>query len=154
MGNLECSFAALFDKDLLQRYALENPYELVTSGKWTFDKMYEMCTAVMADLNGDGKYEGYDDQYGMTTFLQHGVFWAYLNSSGEYIIKKNSDDYPEFAMNMEIMQCIGRFREMQTNFGVIPFPKFDEAQKEYYTYSSNGVPLFCIPITSIWNAPG
>jgi hypothetical protein len=46
------------------------------------------------------------------------------------------------------MQCIGRFREMQTNFGVIPFPKLDEAQQKYYTYSSNGVPLFAVPITN------
>jgi ABC-type glycerol-3-phosphate transport system substrate-binding protein len=195
VGNLECAYATLFNKDLVQRYNLENLYGLVTSGKWTLDKLYEMCAAVMTDTNSDGKYEGFDDQFGIDTFLQHGVFWAYLNSAGEYIIKKNANDYPELAMNnerfysvydkileiihtpgvvadanqpwmefntgfslmfttdktlfcMELMQCIGRFREMETNFGVIPFPKYDENQKEYYTYSSFGVPLFVVPVTN------
>ena len=31
----------------------------------------------------------------------------------------------------EVMQCVIRLRAMETDFGVIPFPKYDEGQKDY-----------------------
>ncbi len=37
----------------------------------------------------------------------------------------------------EVMQCITRMRESETDFGVIPWPKFDEAQSKYYNFVHN-----------------
>lgn len=34
----------------------------------------------------------------------------------------------------EVMQCIIRMRESETNFGLIPWPKFDETQTDYYNW--------------------
>jgi hypothetical protein len=34
----------------------------------------------------------------------------------------------------EVMQCVIRLREMEIDFGVLPFPKYDEEQKEYTTF--------------------
>jgi len=34
----------------------------------------------------------------------------------------------------EVMQCVIRLREMEIDFGVLPFPKYDETQKEYTTF--------------------
>ncbi len=37
----------------------------------------------------------------------------------------------------EVMQCITRMRESETDFGVIPWPKFEESQKGFYNFVHN-----------------
>ncbi len=48
----------------------------------------------------------------------------------------------------EVMQCVTRMRDSTTDFGLIPWPKFDEAQENFYCYvhstAGKGV---CIPTT-------
>lgn len=44
----EALWAVYFNKDLISSLGLENPYELVTSGEWTRDKMYEMSVAAFS----------------------------------------------------------------------------------------------------------
>jgi len=50
----------------------------------------------------------------------------------------------------EVMQCVTRMRDSTTDFGLIPWPKFDEGQENYYNYMHNtagkGV---CIPTTQL-----
>ncbi len=40
------------------------------------------------------------------------------------------------------------FRETPFEYGILPYPKFDEAQKSYRTMSSNGLVTFSVPVTS------
>jgi len=41
-----------------------------------------------------------------------------------------------------------KFRNMDTDFGILPAPKFEESQERYYHLVSLwGSPLFCVPIT-------
>ena len=53
-----------FNSKLLDDYNLEDPYELVVNGEWTFDKFNEMCTGTYIDLNSNGKAEEKADQFG------------------------------------------------------------------------------------------
>ena len=53
-----------FNSKLLEDYGLEDPYELVVNGEWTFDKFSEMCTDTYIDLNSNGKAEEKADQFG------------------------------------------------------------------------------------------
>ncbi len=53
-----------FNSKLLADYNLENPYELVVSGDWTFDKFTEMCTGTYVDLNSNGQADEKADQFG------------------------------------------------------------------------------------------
>lgn len=39
-------------------------------------------------------------------------------------------------------------KEMETDYGIIPYPKYDENQKEYYTRIQDSVSLWSIPITN------
>lgn len=39
------------------------------------------------------------------------------------------------------------FRDMKDNYGIIPFPKLDETQEDYYSLVHDGTTLFCIPTT-------
>lgn len=60
--------ATFFNKDMVKNYGLEDPYQIVRDGKWTYDKLYELGTKVAQDLNGDGKWTD-QDQYGLVTQL-------------------------------------------------------------------------------------
>ncbi len=42
-----------FNKQLIEEYRLDDPYQLVSDGKWTFDKAIEMSVDIAGDLNGD-----------------------------------------------------------------------------------------------------
>ena len=49
--------------------------------------------------------------------------------------------YPAWFYSSELL------RDMETDFGIIPYPKLDEAQSEYMTLVHNGSTMFCVPVT-------
>ncbi|HHX53299.1 MAG TPA: extracellular solute-binding protein [Clostridiales bacterium] len=48
----------------------------------------------------------------------------------------------------EVMQCIIRLRAMETNFGVIPFPKADETQERYSHFVHTTGCMVSVPLSS------
>ncbi|MBE6613040.1 MAG: hypothetical protein E7632_11160, partial [Ruminococcaceae bacterium] len=56
-----------FNKQLIDEFELENPYQLVYDGKWTLDAMTEMGMAVAQDLNGDSVW-GKGDRFGYSSY--------------------------------------------------------------------------------------
>lgn len=57
------SQGVFFNSEMLEIYQLEDPYELVMSGEWTFDKMTEMATGTYSDVNANGESDE-ADQFG------------------------------------------------------------------------------------------
>ncbi len=50
---------------------------------------------------------------------------------------------------MQLMQIIPKLRDMEADFGIIPFPKYDETQDSYYnTVGSWHSVFFCMPMTT------
>ena len=47
----------------------------------------------------------------------------------------------------EVLAHARVFREMTADFGVLPHPKYDENQSNYYTFMIDTVPAFGIPVT-------
>lgn len=48
---------------------------------------------------------------------------------------------------MQLMQIVPKLRDMEADFGIIPFPKYDEAQDTYYnTVGSWHSVFFCMPM--------
>ena len=43
-----------YDLQVAEDYKIEDMYSLADSGKWTFDKFYELANSVVTDLDGDG----------------------------------------------------------------------------------------------------
>jgi hypothetical protein len=75
----------LYNKDMGKAYGIENPYDLVRTGKWTMDKLAELAKSATKDLNGDGEMT-VDDQYG----LEFGIHWqlpSLLYASAETSVK-------------------------------------------------------------------
>lgn len=45
-------YMTVFNKSIVSVYGLVNPYDLVKSGDWTLEKMFEMSTSVYTDYDG------------------------------------------------------------------------------------------------------
>lgn len=171
-----------FSKKLVKDYELEDPYQLVSSGSWTFEKMFGMMKTVSVDINGDAKVND-EDQIGLLTQIKHAR--ALFNAAGEYMSKTNSDgvpvitlyseravdicdkiremqgdpaysinadsysgkytdvwdgfQVPMFSENRALfyhagMNRVTLLRTMETDFGILPPPKYDEQQDRYYAY--------------------
>ena len=174
-----------FNKQMIDDFKLESPYDLVESGKWTLNKFHEMGMAVASDLNGDGKWDE-NDRYG---------FGGTPNITGNTLmcgvgailsIGKDKDDVPFFDLDKEssierltaVSKIMGtddgfvcrenygdvfksgnilfsneliygavQMRDSETDFGIIPAPKWDEDQEEYINLG--GSPFFMtVPTTS------
>ncbi|MBE6611285.1 MAG: hypothetical protein E7632_02230 [Ruminococcaceae bacterium] len=87
-----------FNKRMIDDYQLEDPYELVKSGKWTLDKMMEMGLQTSVD-NGDTIWND-QDTYGVLGH-QNMLYIYMITGSGEMIITKDKDDIPAFTFNNE-----------------------------------------------------
>ena len=83
--------AVFFNKELIASCGLEDPYTLVKSGEWTWDRFFEYC----------GKLPGLDSAsytYGtqnLATYFADSVYF----SEGNRFVKSGIGDYPTIAMD-------------------------------------------------------
>jgi ABC-type glycerol-3-phosphate transport system substrate-binding protein len=89
----------LFNKQMLADFGLDDLYELVRTGAWTFDKFEEMSRTVTADLNGDNIMDQ-NDRFGFLAAHNQVLpnFWI---SGGVRSIKKDNAGVPYSAMSDE-----------------------------------------------------
>jgi len=76
--------------------ALVDFFKLVDEGKWTIDKMFEMCSGVYNDLNSNGQKD-IGDLYGQYTYTLH--LDAFLTGSNIIMVNTNGEELsfsPEF----------------------------------------------------------
>ncbi|MFA6948260.1 MAG: ABC transporter substrate-binding protein [Eubacteriales bacterium] len=177
----ECTMVMFFNKDIIKNYSLDNPYELVNSGKWTLDTLSELSLGVTSDLNGDGKLTN-DDMWGLSCAGNAPI--SFYFSAGNRIAQNNADGELELCMNNErtsaavekiMTLCLdpnvlsnhtghsdfdyaceafnaGRIlfttfalvdinglRDAQFEFGILPYPKYDENQESYNNLISSGL---------------
>ena len=98
LGKNECAWIYMFNKNLLNQYQMESPYDLVREGKWTLDKTLEMMNTASADLNGSGEPDA-GDMYGLAT---HNVnYYALIVSGGQPVTVKDNEDIPHMNIDNE-----------------------------------------------------
>lgn len=189
---LSASNVIFFNKDLMDEYQIEYPYDLVRNGTWTVDKFLEMAEIATNDLNGDGIMDendlfgfcGYNNSinpffYGSElSYMTEGEdgkrvidfpnekainlfdkFSAFCKSDNFCDASKAYSSTPQlelemsrtFANNNHLMigmklEFITELRDMNSDFGVVPYPKYDEAQEDYHvsilrTFTVASIPL-------------
>lgn len=121
----------MFNKTLLSKYNLENPYELVKNGAWTFDKLNEMASAASDDINGDTKMT-VDDQYGLGWQKSIGGT-VFMYAFGEISSKNNKDGIPEFSLDTERFTNIyTKIRDTISDSNVYYYGADDDVLKMFY----------------------
>lgn len=188
LGVIKGMMCFLFNKKQISDFGLDDPYKLVTDGKWTLDALREMSAVAYQDLNGDGAVD-VGDNFGLVIDNEnHAV--NFTTACGLTPMSYDSEGVPHFDMASEKFVDVmdrckemvewdssavnfdnkreyaeafpsGRamfitaefasvviFRDSDTDFGVIPFPKYDEAQDRYITTPRSTFSAFSIPITA------
>lgn len=172
--------------------SIEDLYNEVLDGKWTFDRLAETCTEMYRDINGDGAFDD-DDQYGI------GVITANLTdhftyAAGIRATERDENNIPVLTMNSEktvnhtqklyslyyenpgvrvftadynsldvvmpgkfneneLLYLPGWFytsellRNMDVDYAVIPFPKYDENEPTYLSLAHDISVTACLPTT-------
>ena len=90
------TWVVVVNKDLVERYGLEDPYQIVRDNNWTFDKFYELGAAVTSDITGDGVISRFDRR-GVMSARENFAFK--FIAGGESIVRKDADDLPYLALN-------------------------------------------------------
>ena len=88
------SGAILFNKNLYNQYLADqygSLYDIVKSGAWTFDKLYEMTAPLTHNLDSDPAINA-DDFYGFCS--GYGDAISFYLSGGENLVLKDADDIP------------------------------------------------------------
>ena len=168
------SWIMFFNKDVIDKYHLESPYELVRAGKWTVDKMVEYMIATADDLNGDGVMEIGVDRFGYTGERLNNWYHVAACNARLSLVSKNGDINIPGSVNEDVLRAWAKLRPLLTskvrvaadagggnrfrnglatffacnagivttlsnvNFGVLPMPKYDEEQEEYWTSIHSG----------------
>ncbi|MBQ7312320.1 MAG: hypothetical protein IJW81_01915 [Clostridia bacterium] len=177
--------ALIFNKDIVTNYGIENMYELVKAGTWTFDKFKQLIEIPTQDVDGDGVFTDADSYGFATNFGYHAITWGYAIGdvsvhldSGEVQLGYGNERFYSMAQwlydilyNSNVTFEIGwdkdctitwdtdrvfiqavwladmeKFRDCETDYGILPYPKYDEGQDKYYTYvdaraGSLGIPI-------------
>ena len=185
------AFVTYANMQLVADFGLENPYDLVREGTWTFDKEMEMAAKAYVDKNGNGEVDN-ADTFGMSMAGEIGLdpYWSAFDLS---IIEHDADGLPVFSVNQEKMVSVleklasfykqadfvyvvpnssdaeqddvaemlsedrmlfsplrimhtEQIRDMESEYALLPLPKWNEEQENYYTfvhdqYSIVGIPL-------------
>lgn len=53
-----------------------------------------------------------------------------------------------FIMTAELDDSVAQLRDMKDDYGILPYPKFDEEQEEYFSSARNTHNAFSMPVTS------
>lgn len=86
-----------FNKDMMDRFSMEYPYELVLEGKWTLDKMLDMTKDVYIDLNDNNKDK--NDQFGL--LAHRDSIEGFIPASGMLTVRKDDDGIPVISSDMD-----------------------------------------------------
>ncbi len=165
---------------LIKEYNLEDPYELVLSGKWTADKLAEMAKDKYQDLNQNsnpdvGDFFGLimDGTFGNALYTAAGLdtvsheggeckltldseqsvnliekYASLFGDRKQYLNDLNGSESWETDI-FKAGNCIFQpstisgtmsLRDMEDDFAILPIPKWDEAQEEYYTACNTWLP--------------
>ena len=87
-NTLYMMYTCFFNKELLAKYDLPNPQELVQNNQWTYEKFFQLCEGVYSDLNGNSQKDG-EDQFGYMTSGIHTEPWFY--GAGNLFVEKDAD---------------------------------------------------------------
>lgn len=82
------SIVFFFNRDLIEQYDLENPYDIMESGAWTYDRMQKLIAGTHTDLNGDGVQDA-GDRYG---YVSRGMYPYEMISSDLSILEKTDTE--------------------------------------------------------------
>lgn len=180
-----------FNKQVAEDYSVPDLYALVEEGTWTFDRLYDIASAISHDVDGDGKMTE-NDMYGCIQNMIVGV-WSYQTAANYHTVLREDDgitvnvvtdkmqsivefvnklfhenytsyidefDYAKDSKGVQIffdnralfllatLEHGEYFRQFDADFGIVPYPKYDEAQEKYCATSDQWGLACVMPVSA------
>ncbi len=163
----------LYDVVKEKRWTIDYIYELTSAisidldgdGQMTASDSYGLTTSCINDA--DGYMQGFRvsminrDEAGMpvldvneermTTIVER-VYNLDWNNPGAYVLTNTETDLNLIKEDRALMTTtrvtavVSSLSEMESDFGVLPYPLLDETQSEYGTRVQDALSLWCVPI--------
>ncbi len=115
---IPCPYVIYFNRDIINQYGFDDPYELVYNKQWTVDKFTELARAATIDTDGNGKYTK-DDLRGVC-FEEDSKWISFMTGSGQHVLEKNGDGEWVIGMDTEKMYTlVEKFSSLALSDGVI-----------------------------------
>ncbi len=137
----------------------EDLYGLGFARGISIDTMWSSFDVDILSKNSDGWFELNVNTDKLYKSIENMLQLIYENN-GAYVPESTTDEQldklaTKFTDN-SLLFMVNKFyvieeeslRNMQSDYGILPFPKYDEAQKEYYSYSHDQYSTVCIPATN------
>ena len=132
---------------------IEDFYGIVSSTRSPLNTFMWSCDnpIMKADSDGIPQLVYYQDK---TSAIVEKVMGLFFDNTGGYTDKNKytlGDDLFSVGRAMMVPSTFSgamkNFRENKNPFGVLPYPKYDEAQTNYYTMSDGSHALLSVPVT-------
>ena len=101
---LRFTYCMYYNQDISDEYNLENIYDVVDSGRWTYDKLYEYANTVYVDLDGNGTKDE-NDRLGLSGDPYSAVV-TYQYAFDNPLFTIDDAGVPEFTMDREKLSSI------------------------------------------------
>lgn len=82
------------------------------------------------------------------------IYKLFYENPGSYIVDQWADELPIFAVGRSLFittylgNAFDSFRDMEDPYGILPFPKYDEAQADYLCDARDQYSVFVVPATT------
>ncbi|MBO4220104.1 MAG: hypothetical protein J5933_04185 [Clostridia bacterium] len=130
-------------------------YGLVTTADIDTDPFWSSCDMTVFSRNEEGWFEFSDADIEKIQTVFEKLFKLLHNNPGTWV-SEASDIMTEkeimFASGNSLLASLHlrfaeyeKLRNMQDEYGILPIPKYDEKQKEYYSYVHDQYSVFFIP---------
>ncbi len=134
-------YIMMFNRDIARDLDLEDPYQLVNDGKWTFDKMIELGRLAIKDMDGDSKITGDGvDRVGVA-FESHEGF---VLAAGFRFVENKDNQLVCGLENPRLIEFIQHFTDVFTETGMY---NSGNSNCDGAAITNNGVALFDNPCT-------
>lgn len=183
----------LYNSDLAEDLGIENLYDAVREGRWTYDLLRKYVKQSANDLDGDGKIT--EDDIAGFLWAKNNCLAPHLAAVNQMIFTKDKDDLPVISSDLDraykVFDILGElldqnryslewtqfgsdqvkvittlvsnkqvlfqnlilsqlrrlYRDVSADFGMLPMPKLDESQENYYTTIWKSFQAIAIPST-------
>ncbi|MCQ2432354.1 MAG: hypothetical protein MJ175_07110, partial [Clostridia bacterium] len=133
-------YVVMFNRDMARSLDLEDMYDLVETGKWTYDKMFSLARLAVHDLNGDGKMDT-TDQIGCMYGSQEG----YLLGAGLGLLENRGGKLYCMLEDSKVIDYLHKLVDCFQYDGVYCENRSDI---DYDSVIKNGTTLFFNPMTA------
>ncbi len=122
-------YGIFYNKTLVKKLGLEDPYELQQKGEWTWDKFRDFAKKATKDTNGDGK----TDVYGIAgAYGKINSFTEQLIYSNKGTVDKDAEGNIKFSLNSEnSMGALQFVSDLYNKDKSIMQPIPEDANKEF-----------------------